>query len=838
MPLLSGAATAASGGSAVGWEAYKYNRTNFIYDAGLRYTRFTTGYSMACEQTSMYREDIRDLTGYTVAKQDLYHVVGVIFYVITLQLIMAGRLGVHGPSPPGWLLGIHYTCGALALMWLTVSTWLAMHASARATSGMAYMLTREVRLPIPSPAQLDKARRYGNEYEQQRVNDMVRVPFVMPAGKVETSQASSSSSKGSKLPQGKAGSSSKAAAAASTRRMPKWYSDEDNSLYERSNGSVTTPAHFELYRGLSQEWWAHDIYARVALLYFMSYWTHGASFYIQCHAFGELRAIWVAWTCTFPFVAAHYGLLKIDIMGEVKSSGRFNYPIEKIAPLTPLLTVLGMSLEYSIIEPSNGLKAVIYIIAWICYFIHFAWALRLCDLAVPETRQERKEFATQPWWPQEWPIPSAFMHAQYLVAPPKQLEDGQTDLLQEMKAYKSEGRKGAVVKARETQPGLFAYRIFRGGLVLMVFAWIVIMIGRLTEQFHGERVFMRPEGRVERWPSHMQPWIPPWTREGQRDYYAHTGGSDRRLGLQQGRPQEEKLADVAQRLSAVLTAVSGSIDAELSIGARTTGAAPPTPRAPLRQAQAKVEWPSHLQPATLACGRDGAVAALTRDGRAGASLRLTGGGRQLGAVDGNANAARPFQLEGVQGLGNLVGTSWSEAGLLLTTSSGAIVECAGQPPVSSDEPWRCAEVAPRLPAGGSTLQWAAAARVPQEAGRLRAAVIFDGDDVFTLLERNPDAGEGLETWEPAGEVRVPASIGRFASLSLSEGADELLISTEDGGVLRWPLGGAVPAVATTPHVGAASADLIWRGTCSLGDGRLAHLASSDAKPAFFISARA
>eukprot|EP00928_Gymnodinium_smaydae_P082746 TRINITY_DN6603_c0_g2_i1.p1 TRINITY_DN6603_c0_g2~~TRINITY_DN6603_c0_g2_i1.p1 ORF type:complete len:878 (-),score=110.49 TRINITY_DN6603_c0_g2_i1:210-2588(-) len=792
---------------------------------------------MACEQTSMYREDIRDLTGYTVAKQDLYHVVGVIFYVITLQLIMAGRLGVHGPSPPGWLLGIHYTCGGLAMMWLTLSTWLAMHASARATSGMAYMLTREVRLPIPTPSQLDKARRYGNEYEQQRVNDMVRVPFVMPAGRVAAEQGAASSSKGAKSPRGKG---SKKAAPELGRRMPKWYSDEDHSLYERSDGSVTTPQHFELYRGLQQEWWAHDIYARVALFYFMSYWTHGASFYIQCHAFGELRAIWVAWTCTFPFVAAHYGLLRIDIISDVKTSGRFNYPIEYFAPLTPLLTVLGMSLEYSIIEPNNGLKAVIYIIAWTCYIIHFLWALRMCDLAVPEIRQERREAATQPWWPQEWPIPTAFMHAQYLIAPPRQVEEGQSDLLQEMKAYKQDGRKGHAVKARDTLPGLFAYRIFRGALILMVFSWIVIMLGRIVEQFHGERLFPRPEGRVERWPSHMQPWIPPWTRQGQRDYYAHTGGSDRRLSGQP-RPQEDKLADVAKKLASVLSAVSGSIDSEL--------AAPGTsakPAAPLRQA--KVQFPAQLHPMALACSRDGSVAALTRDGRAGATIRLKVDARQLGATSSSGTpvaeeAAQPFVLEGLRGLGDLVGTSWGNNGMLLTTSVGAVVECESKPPSSATQAWQCAEVAPRLPSGGSSLRWAAAARVPQGAGRLRAAVIFDGDDVFTLLERNPEGGEDLDSWEPAGEVRLPASLGRFVGLSMSDTADELLISTEDGGVLRWPFGGEVPAVAAVPRVNSATSELVWRGTCNLGDGRLAHLASSSpsgasTKPAFFVSSRA
>ena len=40
---------------------------------------------------------------------------------------------------------------------------------------MTSLLTRKVRLPIPSMAQLDAARSFGSAFEQQRVGDMFRV---------------------------------------------------------------------------------------------------------------------------------------------------------------------------------------------------------------------------------------------------------------------------------------------------------------------------------------------------------------------------------------------------------------------------------------------------------------------------------------------------------------------------------------------------------------------------------------------------------------------------------------------------------------------------------------
>eukprot|EP00444_Apocalathium_aciculiferum_P003497 CAMPEP_0183405468 /NCGR_PEP_ID=MMETSP0370-20130417/15855_1 /TAXON_ID=268820 /ORGANISM="Peridinium aciculiferum, Strain PAER-2" /LENGTH=79 /DNA_ID=CAMNT_0025587459 /DNA_START=50 /DNA_END=286 /DNA_ORIENTATION=- len=69
-----GAATAAARG------AFNYNRANFMFDAGMRWARFNTGYGQAMGQVSQYREDIRDLTEFTVTKADTYHTVGTICF--------------------------------------------------------------------------------------------------------------------------------------------------------------------------------------------------------------------------------------------------------------------------------------------------------------------------------------------------------------------------------------------------------------------------------------------------------------------------------------------------------------------------------------------------------------------------------------------------------------------------------------------------------------------------------------------------------------------------------------------------------------------------------------
>jgi hypothetical protein len=796
---------------------------------------------LAIEQAHMYREDIRDLTAVTVAKQDLYHIVGVIFYVITIQLIMAGRLGVHGPVPSGWLMGIHYTCCGQLMMWLTLSTWLAMHAAARAKSGEAHMLTRSVRLPIPTPQQLDKARKFGNTYESQNVADMVRLPWLMPAPKDRDSVDEEKGKKGglktSDVKIGIDGDMSRGTGPqGGARRLPRWYQDDEatNLHGTGTGGTPTTPVHFELYRGLQQEWVFHDTYARISLFYFMTHWFFGAAYYIQSHCFGELRAIWPAWSCSIVLSMANFCLLKIDLYGDAVDGFTKGFPVEHVAPWMPMLTVFGLSLDYSIIEPNNGTKAFIYVVAWIVYAVHFAFALRLYDAAIPKKQEEMPDMAGQPWWPGDWWTPPAFQHALNLLAPPKQTLPGQTCLQQEMFAAKKGTIGQPQPKARESLAGhaTFPWKIFRGGCFTMLGMWCLIIVGRVIEQLHGERALVKQEGRVERWPSHMQPWMPPWNREYSSQEWCHTGGCDRRL---QSQPlpdaEDQRIAAVAQKLSSVLAAVSETLDHELAPreAAAAKHMAPPVASAPLRQA--RVAWPDQLSPSILACNNDGSLMALTRDTHTGASVRLPLGGEDQEEAGPAALAvqAQPFALRGLEAVGGLLGASWGEAGLLVATTNGAVAECAGRP-LLADATWPCREVATRLPMGGSRLRLAAAARHVQ--GHLRAAVVFDEDEFITLFEHADDG-----SWDPIGEVRLPNLPGGVVSFSMADGADELLISAKQGGVIRWPLDGASPVLAATPHSSSATFDLTWHATCGVGN-NLAHLASRANAPQLYVSARA
>eukprot|EP00446_Apocalathium_sp_SHHI-4_P004793 CAMPEP_0177172926 /NCGR_PEP_ID=MMETSP0367-20130122/11391_1 /TAXON_ID=447022 ORGANISM="Scrippsiella hangoei-like, Strain SHHI-4" /NCGR_SAMPLE_ID=MMETSP0367 /ASSEMBLY_ACC=CAM_ASM_000362 /LENGTH=785 /DNA_ID=CAMNT_0018619221 /DNA_START=8 /DNA_END=2365 /DNA_ORIENTATION=- len=783
MPVLAMAEAATAAAAAAAKGAFGYNRANYMFDQGLRFGRFNTGYSMAMAQTSQYREDISDLTELTVTKADTYHTVGTICFVLNFQLIMAGRLGVHGPAPPGWIMGLYWTNICTALMFLVTFTWMAMHAGARATAGAAYMRTRSVRLPIPTPQMLDKARRTGNTFEKQRIQDIFRIPFVFPAG--QESEVDEASGRREPI---------------SDRRMPKWYDDEVEELRKGDGGPAPSPTsvpeHFELYRGLQQEWWCYDVYSRIGILFWFSHWLTSASLYSMCHCFTELRILWPAWTVTACFVTAHWGILRLDITSKPREGSLMCLPIEKIVPFVPVLAVFGMSIDYSVLDPTPFLQGLIYTVSWICYAIQFAWAIRLYDLAAPQFRdKESPEHAGDAWSPMEWPVPPAFSQAVYLVSAPKHLERGQTCLTQEMKAAK--GQKGQNVpqrKANECSHSMLPWKLFRGAIITSISMWVLIMFGRGFEQINGERFLLKQEGRVERWPSHMQPWMAPWTRKGTRQENCHAGGCDRRLSAGQN-----QVASLAQRLMAALVPLVDVLDAPSKKSIAPQFA---------EMQEVGVQWPADFRPAFLT-SHDDMLAAFEREGGRGALVQ------SVSAKDFTA-----FKLEGIDG--QILATTWDKSGLLVATSGAGLAECAGAP--GADGTWACRQLAlEALPSGSKAV---AVAR--QSSNLLRAAIAFKGEDTVVLMDATEDG-----TWLPTGEVHVPVADGVRFELSWANAAQDLIISAEDGSIIKRTISasGALKVVSVDHGI-----NMAFHGACGMAGDRVAHLASeSGAAPLLFVT---
>merc|ERR1712151_1117596 len=99
---------------------------------------------------------------------------------------------------------------------------------------------------------------------------------------------------------------------------------------------------------------------------------------------------------------------------------------------------------------------------------------------------------------------------------------------------------------------------------------------------------------------------------------------------------------------------------------------------------ADVTWPMDFHPEHLAAREDHLVAALTRN-RRGALLKAM----ELAA----STFEHPllFELHGIDELGDVSGGSFTQGGLVVTTHSGMLAECAGLPIKGI---WHCSQLGP------------------------------------------------------------------------------------------------------------------------------------------------
>jgi len=172
------AAAAAAGTGLAGKWLFDYNRDNFQYDAPQRFARFLSSRNMLNAQVGQYRQDIHGLTELVSGRMDAVQMVMTLLLAVCAALSDAGRIGMHGAAPPQWLCGLYSGNIFLTILFCGTALWLAMHGSLRAQCAATSLLTRKVRLPIPSMSALDGARVFSSSFEQQNFGDIFRVPFM------------------------------------------------------------------------------------------------------------------------------------------------------------------------------------------------------------------------------------------------------------------------------------------------------------------------------------------------------------------------------------------------------------------------------------------------------------------------------------------------------------------------------------------------------------------------------------------------------------------------------------------------------------------------------------
>lgn len=444
--LAAGPALAAAGAVAGPAAAlFSYNRANYMFDAGLRFERFCSARELACTQTAQYRKDLRKLTELTTCKMHCYADSAALMLALCIALYCAGRLGLHGASPPAWIINLWYTNNAAAFCWMGLTIWMGFHASFRAHVASCHLLTRKIRVPVPTLAQLDKARKLASEFEQQNWSDILRVPYLMNTGAppekmtndalpkvIEQRNAQRGAPRSKSTPPTRGGGR--------FHKASSWVREEwDTTRAGTVMGPSAViedmprdaaPEHFRLYAAVQQEWWPYDVYSRISLGIGVMCYVQGLAYYGLGHINIELRAFWIPYAVAFVLCVLHALILKFDIIDGRKKEERFAC-FQYFGPLAVLPATIAMSLDFRV-EYNESAIVTCFILQFISYILQLLYTIRLLELVLPDEVKLKQQIGS-PYWPDTWKVPSAFQHVLYLVAPPTKLAPGQHDLVRDIK---------------------------------------------------------------------------------------------------------------------------------------------------------------------------------------------------------------------------------------------------------------------------------------------------------------------------------------------------------------------------------------------------------------------
>jgi len=811
---------AAAAALAAGAGAFGYNRENYLYDAEFRWERFTASREYANQQADQYREDIRNLAALTVKKNTLWCVTSTLCMALCVALYCAGRLGLHGPSPPAWIMGLWLTNNAAAFAYMALCIFLAIHASFRAQAASTQLLTRHTRVPVPTLKQLDSARKFASEFEQQDWGDIFRIPYLTNTGAPKTDDAIYDS--GSK--DAPCGSSARSRSAPPGRRAKcsSWAREEfevdrAGQAPDAEVARDAAPEHFRLFAAVQKEFYQYDIYARVCIFYGFIHYVQALCYYGLGHINIELRAFWVSYGCVFVIAMLMTLLLRFDIVPSNPDKKQYLPRCEYLGPLAVLPAAIGMSLDFKV-EFDMVSVAVCWLMIFVAYILQLTYALRLLEIVLPdETFVGAAERLGASYLPEGWrKVPSSFYHVFYFVAPPGKLQPGQYDLVREIKnggkgAYDEvvgedsaqQRRAAASVEGAEEVEPVFSksqhvepWKIVTSLAAVLPVCWVFLIFGCIVDAAIGEQALLTaphwsrpPMTRLSKephelgtpigfpWPAGARAWLPEQMAWHEEKRHAHTytlGG---------------------RRLTEAQVPWEGTKAGALSIAVKSLLASMPDPDAtPLAMHQ--VAWPAFFEPKLLICVEGGSVAALTPRGF-GAMAAL-----------GSSAAVQPFRLSGLAASAPLVGASQVEdGGLLLITRAGQLLGCPGQRPQAAGAAWACRpEARTRLPVPeGARLVAAAAATI---GGRLHAALVHEAEPNLVVLFAEDDEPEA---WLPLGEVRLPGGHAR-PTVSFSGGSD-LFVATGEGHVLRRRLSDGATVLSARHTV--REAGTLWQAACPL-----------------------
>jgi len=353
-------------------ELFSYNRENFQFDKEQGLERELMRLEMQVKRFELFREDIRDLVELCVGRMEMYHLVGAMFLEFCVALYCEGKL--HPTAPP-WILALFYLSVASSYLYLVLAVWFSMHASICAHSFGVRLLTRYVRLPIPSETQMSKMNAKLADFEQQDANKMMRVPFV-GANQNWPGQGQNG------LPPIAEAQQIRSPEAADTAqdllgKGEAALGDEKTLMHKTSK---LPGKHVALFRRLQRKWQCFDAYARVSMSIGCNWILQTISYYLINVTLLQYHSKTCCIALITAFQAAALALAYVD----VAKLGAFKVLCLQALAIVPCF-LAAFAIMYALHQESNTDLDPdrTYPAAPVCFFLVACWLEYLLYIARP-----------------------------------------------------------------------------------------------------------------------------------------------------------------------------------------------------------------------------------------------------------------------------------------------------------------------------------------------------------------------------------------------------------------------------------------------------------------------
>ena len=226
-------------------DMFLYNRDNFMWDKKMEQLKIYHTQKMRISQVRLFREDIQDLFDLTIKKMDHYLLINVLLLLFAGGFFYEGRVPIGSPA---WLLWVWTMAIGSTLIFLTLSVWLAIHASITAQTFAARLLTQWLRLPIPGIGPIHAAAASATQFEKTRGQDMLRIPVV---GKLDAMKSLAESIMSERSP---------------LKKQETFTMGNETLKDEMEDNYTLFVEHFYLFHDLQKQWQGYDAYSRVCMV--------------------------------------------------------------------------------------------------------------------------------------------------------------------------------------------------------------------------------------------------------------------------------------------------------------------------------------------------------------------------------------------------------------------------------------------------------------------------------------------------------------------------------------------------------------------------------------------